>query len=289
MEKYGDIIMNQRIVANKHVYDHTLVSAAKFKSLGEIFISNEPEYEGIYVINTNNEVVRVASNPIVSAMTPEERIIREIMESYLPKYYLSSAQTVEYVSEVAGEINSRIDETNGRIDGVEVKLAEESGRTDSLFERVEVIEGGLAETSGNVENLDERVTALEVSGTPSPIDEETVRRLADEEISKYITSAGTVLITDHVFLTREQYDELVREGHAIIDGKYVVYSDSVYYCIYEGEPTPTEETEADFDEESGTITLFGEVAYDEINETIIVNGVDYDEDEGIMTFPSVRE
>ena len=130
---------------------------------------------------------------------------------------------------------------------------------------------------------------MEVSGSSSPIDEETVRRIANEEITNYITSAGTVLITDHVFLTKAQYEELVREGHAIIDGKYVVYSDSVYYCIYEGEPTPTEETEADFDEDSNTIILIGEVGYDEENGTIIVNGVDYNEGEGLITFPSARE
>lgn len=274
--------MNQRIVANKHVYDHTLISAAKFKSLGEIFISNEPEYEGIYVINSNNEVVRVASNPILSSMTPEERIIREVMENYLPKYYLSSAQTVEYVSEETGGINDRID-------GIEAKVAEESARTDSLIEKMGGVEVSIAQMGGDIEDLDERVTVLEVSGSTSPIDEETVRRIANEEITNYITSAGTVLITDHVFLTKAQYEELVREGHAIIDGKYVVYSDSVYYCIYEGEPTPTEETEADFDEDSNTIILIGEVGYDEENGTIIINGVDYNEGEGLITFPSTRE
>ena len=135
--------MNQRIVANKHVYDHTLISAAKFKSLGEIFISNEPEYEGIYVINSNNEVVRVASNPILSSMTPEERIIREVMENYLPKYYLSSAQTVEYVSEVTGGINDRID-------GIEAKVAEESARTDSLIEKMGGVEVSIAQMGNDI-------------------------------------------------------------------------------------------------------------------------------------------
>ena len=51
--------------------------------------------------------------------------------------------------------------------------------------------------------------------------------------------------SDHVFLSRAEYSQLITEGHAMIDGKMHYFSNSVYYCIYQGSPeppTPTGET-----------------------------------------------
>ena len=254
MEKYGDIIMNQRIVANKHVRREMDVNASMFKSLGQLIISNEPDHEGIFVINSNGEVISVATNTASGSTVIDETIKRWLRENYL-----SSGNTVEFVNQVADAINQRIDGLEDRVD------EQFSGVTESI------------------NGLDERVRALEVSGTPTPIDEETVRRIADEEISKFITSAGTIMVSDHVFCSKEQYNTLVASGSAYIDGKYIVYSDNIYYCIYEGEipPTPSGSTSGssyDYDERTGMLTFDSGTTVDEEAGLINLEGVTIDDD-----------
>ena len=53
--------MAQRIVVNKHFNDSSRITADKFLSDGEIIISNEFGFEGIYVRNTNGDVVRIGN------------------------------------------------------------------------------------------------------------------------------------------------------------------------------------------------------------------------------------
>ena len=51
--------MGQRIVVNKHYTDSSQITRDKFLSQGEIAISNEFGSEGIYIINTNGDVVKI--------------------------------------------------------------------------------------------------------------------------------------------------------------------------------------------------------------------------------------
>lgn len=246
--------MNQRIVANKHVNREMDVNASMFKNLGQVIISNEPDHEGIFIINSNNEVIEVATNMLSGSTVVDESVKRWLRENYL-----SSGNTVEYVEGVKAELNERIDGVDERVDGLVLRINGVDYRLDDLEERVHV---------------------LEVSGSTGPIDEDTVRRIADEEIAKIITSAGTIMVSDHVFLTRDQYDVLLASGSTIIDGKYVVYSDKIYYCIYEGElPPPTSGgTEVVIDEGTGTAILVGDYYIDEDTETVIVEDVHIDGD-----------
>ena len=247
--------MNQRIVANKHVRKEMDVNASMFKSLGQLIISNEPDHEGIFVINSNGEVVTVATNTASGSTVIDETIKRWLRENYL-----SSGNTVEFVNQIADSINQRIDSLEGSVD------EQFSGVTESI------------------NGLDERVRALEVSGTPTPIDEETVRRIADEEISKVLTSAGTIMVSDHVFCSKEQYNTLVASGSAYIDGRYIVYSDSIYYCIYEGDipPTPpsgsTSGSSYDYDERTGMLTFDSATTVDDETGLINLEGVTIDDD-----------
>lgn len=53
--------------------------------------------------------------------------------------------------------------------------------------------------------------------------------------------------SDHVFLSRREYDELIANGYANVSGEVITYYDDVYYCIYEDDgsvtpPTPSGET-----------------------------------------------
>lgn len=263
MEKYGNIIMNQRIVANKHINNHLDVSPVDFKNLGQIVVCNQPGLEGIFIINSENEVIRVASNALSGST-----VIDETVERYLINNFFSKDKTLELIADAKDEVNERIDGVDERLDGIDERI-------DGLDEKVD--------------GIDDRVYALEVSGSSADIDEEAVKRIVANELSKIITSAGTVSISDHVFLNRDQYDELLENGYATIDGQYVVYSDAVYYCIYEGElPPPSGDTPSyDYDEETGMMTLH-DVDFDAETGMFALDDAEIRED-GIVILPEGGE
>lgn len=48
-----------RIVVNKHFDNSANITADKFVNKGELVISNEPGYEGLYILNKNGEVIKI--------------------------------------------------------------------------------------------------------------------------------------------------------------------------------------------------------------------------------------
>ena len=108
-----------------------------------------------------------------------------------------------------------------------------------------------------------------VSGTP---------RYIDEQIQN-IQRNG-----DHVCLTRAQYDELLRTGSAIIDGKMTYYSDYIYYCIYESDsPSPSGEPIYTI-ESGGTVISFSNVVTEDNG--FITIGADVDIEDGFINLDS---
>lgn len=109
MVKYIGSFMIQRIINNKHYNDSSLITRDKFESEGEIVISNEYGFEGIYIINTNGDVVKIGykgsnsgsgstSGSTESGGTPEY-VDGEFVRNYLKaQAYMTSAKTAEMLS-----------------------------------------------------------------------------------------------------------------------------------------------------------------------------------------------
>lgn len=51
-----------RIVVNKHVDEKGLVTSDKFVNKGELIISNEDGYEGIFILNKSGNIVFIPSD-----------------------------------------------------------------------------------------------------------------------------------------------------------------------------------------------------------------------------------
>lgn len=64
--------------------------------------------------------------------------------------------------------------------------------------------------------------------------------LYDENIGLYQSEINRVIAqgggeSNHFFMTKAQYDELVKNSTIEIDGKLIIYSDESYYAIYDPE------------------------------------------------------
>ena len=296
MEKYSDTDMAERIIINKHFDNSSDITYDKFKSYGEIVISNEPGFEGIYVVNTNGQVVKIGGG---GGSIP----VGDDVIEFLRTYYMTSAQTVSFVNATKESLSALTHAVRFEL------LAHESGSTERF------------------ESIENRVEALENAPAPSAatVDEEVVRQISAEEIAKVVASADTRFDTlkeiadwiindetgsaqmandiaeaksgletlsssteslsasteaicaytntlkdyvdekfkdvtkssDHIFLSRPQYNYLIENGVVMLEDGPHYYSDDYYYCIYEGDDTPSGWTGSSYsyDEETGLIVF----------------------------------
>ena len=293
-----------RIVVNKHFPDYQRITSEvfdKFQGKGEIVISNEVEKEALYILNEAGNVIKF------SPTNPEE--FTELIMNYLKENYWTSGETS---SAIVSNINELSANTVTAIGSARALTYEVSGSVITLYENVDAL-------SGTVKTLIEN----------PPIDEETVRRLAQEEASNEVSKGIALVInnapdsfdtlkevadwiqndetnaaqmvtdietlktdvnvltkdvakvsedvnkvtedisatvqfyvneaianinaSEHIPLTRVQYDTLIENGRVtIIDkGEYrtIIYNDNNYYMIYEDEledETPEIIVEPDF-------------------------------------------
>ena len=120
-------------------------------------------------------------------------------------------------------------------------IADVAELKDDVAELSAATENSVGSLNGRVDAVEDAIENLPLSG--GSIDEETLNALRayiDEQIASIRRD------NEHVFLSLAEYRELVTEGQVTISGQVYYYSDSVYYCIYQGEeptpPTPTGDT-----------------------------------------------
>jgi hypothetical protein len=235
-----------RIVVNPHrdtesVIRHEQSKGKILNNRGEILICNEPGNEGVYVLNSRHELVKVGTNlsTATSAIT-KEYIDQRIVE--LMSGYSGTSIDENVVRQIANDsVNTAIEElidnaderynTLGKISewiinnsGSDVTWVIDS--ISALTENITNIENDVSGITENMSGLDNRVGYLEgvVSGKS----------------------------TDHFVMTLSQYQELLTNGIVNVD-KYgtITYNDDHFYCIYEDDtpqPTPS----------SGTIIMSGD-------------------------------
>ena len=160
-----------RIIVNKHYSDSSLITADKFKNEGEIAISNEYGFEGIYIINTRGDVVKIGYNGgsssesgSTSGSTPSGDYVDKVfLRDYLrAQAYMTSAQTESLVA----ELERALSELSS---GFTAHKAENVADFNELSERIDNLSGFTAEV----------------------VTDEHIRELASEEIAKIVDSADT--------------------------------------------------------------------------------------------------
>ena len=282
-----------------------------FNCLGEIVICNEAGNEGIYVINTNHEPIKIGSwSGDIDADT--ERIIQEL-KSWVTDNFASASDIIN-LQEQIDNISIDIDEEKVKeIVNGEIENLVDSASTD--FNTLGKIERWIKEHPSDVDpqlvadveslkaiSADTRLDYLE------SIDAET--RISDLEAVSANTriselesiSAGTRLDTiedkidgivkssDHFVMTYQQYLTLIASGSVVVDGQYISYSDDHFYCIYEGdspEPTPEPSSGGGATISGDTITFNENYPYDDGSTTgeepsIYIGEIEFDDEDGVV-------
>lgn len=164
--------MTQRIINNKHYGNSELITRDKFLSEGEIVISNEVGFEGIYILNTRGDVVKIGSKnqqDSGSTIPPGDYVDAEFVRNYLIEHaYTTSAQTVELLS----PIETAIAELNDKVDNIEIP----SGFTPDVVDLTDVYDK-IAVLSGLTAEI---------------VTEEQVRDIVTNEIAFLVSSADTM-------------------------------------------------------------------------------------------------
>ena len=300
-----------RQVINKHVLNASDIHYLNFGCLGEIVICNEAGNEGIYVINTNHEPIKIGSwSGDIDADT--ERIIQEL-KSWVTANF-ASASDITNLQEQIDNISADIDEEKVKeIVNGEIEKLVDSASTD--FNTLGKIERWIKEHPSDVDpQLVADVESLKAisAGTRldylESIDVET--RISDLEAVSAETriselesiSAGTRLDTiedkidgivksnDHFVMTYQQYLTLIASGSVVVDGQYISYSDDHFYCIYEGdspEPTPEPSSGGGATISGDTITFNENYPYDNGSTTgeepsIYIGEIEFDDEDGVV-------
>ena len=87
-----------RIVVNKHFDDVSNISSGSFVHKGELIISNQVGYEGIFITNTKGEMLFIAPTSGSSADVPKE--YKDYIENFVTgklDNYFTSAQTIDLI------------------------------------------------------------------------------------------------------------------------------------------------------------------------------------------------
>lgn len=222
--------MGQRIVLHKHYDEASQITVDKFFDdiigKGEIVISNEYGKEGIYIINTEGMVVKIGGGGSGSGSTPSgEYITPQELKDYLNRHaYTTSGNVVNITTtEIVNYLNEHAYTTSANVvDITAMEIAKIIDSADSRYDTLkEIADWIISDTTG----------AAKMANDIAELQEEI----------KHVSSG------DHVFLSRREYDELIRNGVADVSGETIEYSDDVYYCIYEDDgsvtpPTPSGET-----------------------------------------------
>ena len=186
-----------RTVLNKHYDSAANITADKFFNRGEIIISNEVGNEGIYIINTRGDVVKIGykgGSESGGTIPGGDYITGQDLRDYLQNQaYMTSADTAELLS----SIEVAISELNNRIDNMVITSGGVVDLSD-LYTKVNAISATTEEHIGRSErefqSIEDRIDAL--SGlTAEILTEEQVRDIVIGEISFLVSSADTMFDT----------------------------------------------------------------------------------------------
>lgn len=259
-----------RIVVNRHHNNSRDVNINDFENYGQIVVSNEPGYEGLYIKNTNGDIIQfVPSNGSGAGIESDVKdFLRENYYSIndIKSIYFTSAHTIELIQALSASVMTAIEK--GGDNNVQSDWDENDETSDSYIKNKPDIQSIAAlEIAKIVDGADEKFDTLKEIADWIISDETNVTELLNnvqgllsisastriDELEKQIVSANTridILETelsnivkngDHIVLNSEQYAELIEAGFTVVDGTLINYNDDFFYCIYEEDNTkPTQ-------------------------------------------------
>lgn len=242
--------MGQRIVLHKHYDEASQITVDKFFNdiigKGEIVISNEYGKEGIYIINTEGMVVKIGGGGSGSGSTPSgEYITPQDLKDYLNRHaYTTSGNVVNITTtEIVNYLNEHAYVTSGTVNEITTTKIVNYLNEHAYTTSANVVDITAMEIAKIIDSADSRYDTLKEIADWIISDTTGAAKMAND-IAELQEEIKHVSSGDHVFLSRREYDELIRNGVADVSGETIEYSDDVYYCIYEGggEPTPTGDT-----------------------------------------------
>lgn len=259
-----------RIVVNKHIPIYRPLTNGDFENDGQIIVSNEPGFEGIFIRNTSGDVLKIGTINGGAAEVPEYII------NFLSNTYLTSAGTVNAINDALSNFNgnvkgdwSEIDPesesyiqnkpkvyTEEEIEGIAaVEVAKIVNGADESFDTLKEIADWISnDTTGAAKMANDIVSLSADSHThenKDVLDAITSGKVSSwddaEENAKTYASGLTRALkdyideqlrdvaksSDHVFLSSDEYNTLKENGFVVINDKTIEYSDDIYYCIYE--------------------------------------------------------
>ena len=197
-----------RIVVNKHFDAKSSITPESFAHKGEIIISNQVGFEGIFIKNNNGEIFYIAPTEGTGTDIPTD--YKDYIESFV-NGRLTDYVTVDEFNEVIGNIQidsgqvktivdgelksySTTDEMNTAINDAIAKIKIPS--TEGLATEEWVIEQiAQAQLSGGTDGPDLSIYVteeeLDKKGFLTEIPEQSIRDIAVEEVLKIVDSADT--------------------------------------------------------------------------------------------------
>lgn len=172
-----------RIVVNKHFSNSSAITYNSFgqstgyvgkgaPALGEIIVCNEAGYEGIYILNTAHQAIRIGAwtGDIEADLDRLKRELKEEIEQWAEEQFASQAEIDNLQQQIDAIVITPIDEGRVReIANEEISKIVDSATTYNTLYKIEqwIVNSG---------------------GT---VDEGTVREIAMSEVNKVIGSAST--------------------------------------------------------------------------------------------------
>lgn len=171
-----------RIVVNKHFDVKSNITPESFAHKGEIIISNEVGFEGIFIKNNNGEIFYIAPTEGAGADVPLE--YKEYIESFV------NGRLEGYVTQE--EFNELI--KNIQIDPEQIRVIANEEITSALavYSTTEEVNSAIAQAIGalNIPSLEGYATEEWVTNQGFAT-EQSIRQISAEEVAKIVNSADT--------------------------------------------------------------------------------------------------
>lgn len=172
-----------RIVVNKHFDDKSLITSEKFVNKGEIVISNQVGYEGIFITNKKGEVFYIGPTTGTGSDVPVD--FKDYVNTAVDSIVDSKIETQleNYFTE--GEVNALLDILSGSVNTVSTELANFSAFTVTKLTQLS------AHTLSEVTRIDEDIAALRSDFedvAAGIVDEEYIKQVVNSAITKSLES-----------------------------------------------------------------------------------------------------
>lgn len=174
-----------KIVVNKHFDNKAQITPDKFVNKGELIISNQVGYEGIFIKNNNGEIFYIGPTEGTGTDVPLE--YKEYIETFV------NGRLEGYITKE--EFNELI--KNIQIDPEQVRVIVNDEITSALaiYSTTEEVNSAIAQAISalNIPSLEGYATEewVKEQGFLQGIPTESIRQIAAEEVAKIVDSADT--------------------------------------------------------------------------------------------------